>query len=222
MSAAEKAVEELFSTFRDFLYRDLFHVVGGVSIIAAFFYAQCRIEALHELGAAERAYLIVLGYVVGYAAQEACGVLRIISTAYVDPGGIIRFLGRRFAPADDWDGLPRACEIDMQALRLCVDRHMPTETRKRNQRTINLKQLCSSMGSAGLVSAFLLIIRALVYSTPQFAWLFAGILVVTGALIVMNKIKNAQQRMLELGVNQRCQECHGSAHRRPQAAAVPP
>jgi len=212
MSTTEKVVEELFSTFHDFIYRDLIYVVGGVAVIAAFFFAFDRLDNLCYADTTTTFFIILVGYVVGYAMQEAMSIVGVVRTSYKAPGRLIRYLGRRYAPADPWDSLPSTNKIDSLALKLCVDQHMPTETKKRHQRTINLKQLCSTMGSAGLVSALIGFVHAIIKSSEIFTWLlFAGILLVSVSLIVMNGIKHAQQRMLEFEVNRQCQECKGSA-----------
>lgn len=74
MSATEKVVEEIVSTFRDFLYRDLFYVVGGISVIAAFFFSLGKVDTLLKADAAVTFFVIVIGYVVGYATQEAMSI----------------------------------------------------------------------------------------------------------------------------------------------------
>lgn len=220
MALADKAVEEAFGAFRDFLYRDAFYIVGGISIMLSFFYAIDRMEIIQPERMSDTAYVVVLGYVVGYVAQEMISILGFVGTTYRRPSKFIRRLGKRFAPAEDWDGFPDVTEIDIQALRLCVDAHMSETTRKRNQRTINLKQVCSTMGAAGFISCFFLLMRAL--RNPQdggISWaIFFGTLLLTLSLFIMNAIKNAQQRNLELGLNRKCTECLGSARRSNGAA----
>ncbi len=214
MSAAEKAVEEIVITFRDFFYRDLFYVVAGVSIIGTFFFVTEKLDQLRDPNGATTFFLIVIGYVVGYAIQEAATLVKLVRTTYERPSCVIRYFGRRFAPADPWGALPEASAIDSRALRFCMDLHMPHETRKRHQRTINLKHMSASMGAAGAVSALIGFTYAVIKcrEVEPFTWmLFSGIALVSAVLVVMNKIKEAQQRMLELKLNELCSNCNGSA-----------
>ena len=124
MSAPEKAVEEIVTIFRDFFYRDLFYVVGGVSVIGTFFFVMGKLDQLRNADGATTFFVIVISYVVGYATQEALTLAKLVRTTYERPSYVIRYFGRRFAPADPWDALSHASEIDSGALRLCVDQHM--------------------------------------------------------------------------------------------------
>jgi len=209
MSTIETIIKETFETFREFIYRDLMYVVGGISVLLSVCYCFGGPPISAETWTL--LYACFLGYIVGYALQEIFSVFGIVTTAYRKLGPIRLFWAKRFAPDERWDHLPLPANILMGKLRYCVGEHCPKDTRKRIDRTINLKHLGASGASFFVVGIFLFVAS---YKHPCDSWvvpLAVGAVALAIILALMSQTKSAQQRLMELDVNRQCEQCKGSA-----------
>ena len=209
MAATETLIKEIFGTFKEFIYRDLFYVAGGVSVLLATTFAfNVPIDYKGWTGV----YLAVLGYVVGYALQEIVSIVGLVTTSYREPNRFIKWVGKRFSPSEDWESLPPVDNLDLSALRNCLDQHCGESCQKRINRTINLKQVGSSMGSSLLITTFILVLAAI--NHPNDKW-YVPLAVISFLLslflIIINWVKQTEQSIMQLEVNKLCKECKGSA-----------
>jgi len=162
MAADDTLIKEILGTFKDFIYRDLFYVVGGVSVLLSGSHA---FDLPFKYTGWTGVYMALLGYVVGYSLQEIWSIFGVVTTSYKGPPKcFIRWAAKRFAPLEDWESLPCLRQVDQKALRNCLDKHCSEYHRDRIGRTINLKQLGSSMGSSLLTTTIILIY--LIYKHP--------------------------------------------------------
>ena len=209
MSAIETLIKEIFGTLKDFIYRDLFYVVGGISVLlSATFAFDIPITYKGWTGV----YITLLGYVVGYTLQEIVSIIGLVTTSYKQPNAFIKWIGKRFSPSECWESLPPVEKLDLAELRNCLDKHCNESCKSRINRTINLKQVGSSMGSSLLITTIILILAAIKH--PCDHWyipLAAASLLLTLFLIIINWIKQTQQSIMQLEVNKICQVCKGSA-----------
>ncbi|MGD2092497.1 MAG: hypothetical protein PVH61_40400 [Candidatus Aminicenantes bacterium] len=157
--------------------------------------------------------MALLAYVVGYSLQEIWSIIGVVTTNYKGPPKcFIRWAAKRFAPLEDWESLPCLQQVDQKALRNCLDKHCSEYHRDRIGRTINLKQLGSSMESSLLTTTIILIY--LIDKHPYdlfYVHLAMGSFLLSLFLIVINRIKQAQQNLMEFEVNSLCEKCKGSA-----------
>lgn len=210
MVAAETGIKEISRTFKDFIYRDLFYVVGGVAVLISGSYAfDLPIKYTGWTGL----YMALLGYVVGYSLQEIWSIIGVVATNYKGPPKFfIRWALNRFAPSEDWGSLPTAQEVDNKVLRNCLDKHCSEFYRKLIGRTINLKQIGSSMGSSLLTTTINLILAIIRHPNDFFyVPLAVSSLLLSLFLVVVNRIKLAHQNLMEFEVNRLCRKCKGSA-----------
>ncbi|MCG7946622.1 MAG: hypothetical protein N0C84_09820 [Candidatus Thiodiazotropha taylori] len=209
MAAAETLVKEIFGTIKDFIYRDIFYVIGGVSVLLSITLA-FDIPLVYEGWSG--LYLAVFGYVVGYVLQEIISIVGLTTTAYQQPNKLIRWFGFRFAPSEDWESLPPPEKVDLTLLRKCLDSHCGESCQKRINRTINLKQVGSSMASSLLITTGMLIVAAI--NHPGDTWyipLAVSSFVLSIFLLIVNWLKQTQQNIMQLEVNRVCEECKGNA-----------
>jgi hypothetical protein len=87
MAAAETLVKEIFGTLKDFIYRDIFYVIGGVSVLLSITLA-FDIPAVYEGWSG--VYLAVFGYVVGYVLQEIISIVGLTTTSYQQPTKLMK------------------------------------------------------------------------------------------------------------------------------------
>ncbi|MBT3029302.1 MAG: hypothetical protein KME48_19255 [Candidatus Thiodiazotropha sp. (ex Ctena orbiculata)] len=210
MSESAELVKELFSTLKDFLYRDIFYVLGGVTVLLSIILTfDIPIKFTGWTGV----YLAIFGYVVGYVLQEVVSIIGLTTTAYREPHDLIKKIGHRFAPSEDWEALPPPNMVDLSLLRKCLDEHCEDSCQKRINRTVNLKQVCSSMGSSLSVTTILLFIAAYLHY-PNEKWfipLAVASAVLSIALIAVNWLKQTQENIMRLEVNKTCTTCQGNA-----------
>ncbi len=209
MAAAETLVKEVFGALKDFIYRDLFYVVGGTSVLLSTTFAfDIPINYEGWIGV----YLAIFGYVVGYALQEIVSIMGITTTTYPKSYNLVKWFGRRFAPSEDWESLPLVENIDLSVLRKCLDQHCGESCQKRINRTINLKQVGSSMASSLLATTAILIVAAI--NHPDDSW-YVPIAIASFLLflflVIVNWVKQTQQSIMQIEVNTLCEECNGNA-----------
>ncbi len=205
----DNVIKEIAVTFRSFIYRDLIYIIGGSIIIVAFFYASDNLSDLAALSSSGIALFVGVAYVIGYGIQDAMSIAKFVSTAFYSPGRIIQFLGSRFSPGEKWESIPLGESIDIRKFHSCVDSHMPDGEITRRNRIIDLKQLCATMGSSGLVCAFLLLLRIYRYHAHMdiSIMLFIGTILMTIIFVILNRLNNAQQRLIELATYNTCDRC---------------
>ncbi len=214
MADADTLIKEIFGTFKDFIYRDLFYVVGGVAVLLSVSHV---FELPFKYTGWTGVYMALLAYVVGYSLQEIWSIFGVVVTSYKGPPKcFIRWAAKRFAPSEDWESLPCLQQVDQKALRNCLNQHENKSIQKDIERTINLKQLCSSMGSSLLTTAIILRIGIIMHPytssyTRFYCPLFWGSLVLSLFLVVINRIKLAQESLMKFEVNNLCEKCKGSA-----------
>lgn len=209
MSAIDTTIKEAFKAFGTFIYRDMLYVVGGITVLLAFRYSFDGPPMSSDTSTL--IYVGFLGYVIGYALRELLSVVGFVTTAYRKLKPWQLWIAEKFAPDEDWADLPDPGRIRMGKLRQCMDAHIPDGTRKRIERTNNLKHLGAS-GASFLVVALLLLFGA--YKHKCAIWIIAlAISAFLLALILgcMSHIKGAQQRLMELEANRECKDCKGSA-----------
>jgi len=209
MAAAETLVKEIFGTLKDFIYRDIFYVIGGVSVLLSITLA-FDIPVIYEGWSV--VYLALFGYVVGYVLQEIISIVGLTTTTYHQPNKLVKWLGLRFAPSENWESLPPSDKVDLSLLRKCLDSHCDESCQKRINRTINLKQVGSSMASSLLITTAILIVAAI--NHPCDSWyipLAGSCFVLSIFLLIVNWLKQTQQNIMQLEVNRLCEECKGNA-----------
>lgn len=209
MAAIDKLIEEIFLTFNDFIYRDLFYVVGGVVVLFSGFSA---FDITINYTGWNVVFLVLMGYIVGYVLQEIISITGFVTTGYKRPNKFIRWVGKRFSPSEDWESLLQIEKVDLAALRNCLDQHCHEASQKRINRTANLKHVGSSMSSSLLVTTIILIFAAIRH--PDDDWylpLAIASLLFALFLALVNWIKNTQENLMQFEVNLFCEKSKGSA-----------
>lgn len=209
MSAIDTTIKEAFQTFGKFIYRDMLYVIGGVTVLLAIQYSFDGPTI--SSNTPTLIYIGFVAYVIGYALQELLSIVGLVTTGYRKLKPYQLRIAEKFAPDEDWGDLLDPRCIRLGKLRQCVDAHGPEDTKKRIERTINLKHLGAS-GASFIVAAPILLFGA--YRHEWNPWALAlGISALLLALILglMSHIKSAQQRLMELAINRECTDCNGSA-----------
>lgn len=205
-------MDELAKTLKDFITRDLLYIVGGGTAGLSFCYLfevavpPSPSTALALLGAG-------IAYGVGYAIQDGLSLTPIVTTApVVNPGPIVRFLYRRCVRTA-WSPIePAAFKTAQEAFTtIATDRDYAQWNR-----IVSLKHIGSTLGSAGLVAALLLVAAAAVRSEGKSVAvaLAAGALILSAMLLGLSWVKGGQQSQFVLSIHQR--------HTRPSDALAAP
>jgi hypothetical protein len=152
-------MNDLIRIIRDFLYRDLAFILGGIIVIGSIAYlvGWLPLFNLKSLPAWSLFLIPAMAYVVGYAVQDIGGVIGITYTGYVlNPNRFCCWLYRRFSRAP-WT----AITIDLQP-RFAHELHMgrldiPQVTRRSFERILDLKVISMCVGGCLLLSSILLL-----------------------------------------------------------------
>jgi hypothetical protein len=208
MSTTDQAFETLLKNLGTTIVRDLIYVLGGASILFAFLYrfnflSQSSVDIFIKI------FLVGLAWIIGYATQEIFCIFGLVTTAYKKPNKFLIFLLNRFAIPRDWSNMP----VDGKGLlkaRLCIEKHCSTQTFGRIERTINLKQLGSTMGPCLLIT-FIIILSKLLFikDINNYDWPLAIMSIILSLIfILINRLKVAEQYYLEWEIYSACPECN--------------
>ena len=113
-------MSEVATLFRQFLYRDLAFIFGGLIVLLSLAYA---LRGCIEFAAIDWQKLppgstVLIGaaaYVIGYAVQDVGGVLRLTSTSQFQPGCLRKWLYKRFSRVSWQDtNYPRDREFEFE------------------------------------------------------------------------------------------------------------
>jgi|GEM_PF-5738247 len=149
--------------------------------------------------------------------QEIFSIIGLVTTTYYKPGKFIIWFANRFSKNESWEKIPDIKVVDLYKLRKCLDEHCPDIARKRINRTINLKQVCSSMSSSMLLTGIFILLYWVRNNTIKYAlYSSIAIIVLSLFLALINRIKQAQQSLFEILFNYNCSHCNGSALIRPE------
>ncbi len=205
MSTLPEVTSKFIDSIKDFIYRDIMYVIGGLSIILASQY--CFRIPKFGLDTTTIIYICCLAYIIGYAIQEFFSILGFVTTGQRKPGKTCMFFAKRFSPFEKWDSIHKLENVNLGKLRNCVDNHSSEETRKRISRTINLKHVAASGASFLMVSLILFYDVIFNYSAPYVFPMACITLSLSLILMLMSRIKTAQQMIMELNVHQSCPKC---------------
>jgi len=218
MSAIEVIIGEAIGIFKDFIYRDIFYIVGGISVIYSFIF--CFQVPTFTVSGYIIIYVIFISYVIGYVLQEIFSIIGLVITAFYKPGKFIIWFANRFSKSESWGKIPEPNSVDLSILRKCLDEHCTGITRKRINRTINLKQVGSSMGSS-MFTTCIFLFGGWIHNDSDKWVLYSSfaILVLSLFLVLINRIKQAQQSLFEISFYNNCSKCKDSALIEPENKA---
>ena len=99
-------MSELIKALGRFVARDLIYVIGGTTVILSFLYLFNCLSS-DELPLAYSLFGAGLAYVVGYAIQDLCCLVGLVTMAdYFEPNCFVKRLYRRFT-REDWCPIER-------------------------------------------------------------------------------------------------------------------
>jgi hypothetical protein len=149
---------ELVKAFQKFLMRDLSYIIGGSAVILSFLYAFDRLP-----GESTSTFWYVLGlafaYVVGYAIQDALGVLRIIRMkAAHTPNKLARYLYKLYDRKylKESKSFP---EAEYKRGKDWLYTSAPQRYKDDHERIEGLKQVAFTVGPCLLISGILVLTR---------------------------------------------------------------
>jgi hypothetical protein len=109
--------ESLMGGLRHFLGRDLPYAIGGVSVIVSFLYLFDSLPPNGEMGIYS-AFVVAIGYVLGYAIQELVSLTQIVTTqAHGNPGHLVKRL-LYLLEQREWKDLPISYDWDTARIRI--------------------------------------------------------------------------------------------------------
>jgi hypothetical protein len=163
-------MSEFASLFRQFLYRDLAFVLGGLVVLGSLAYAFRSWTSLigwissnwHQLSPASIVVIVAASYVIGYAVQDIGGVLGITTTHPFEPGCFCKWLYERFS-GFPWREITyydvrndREFKFEIHMGRLQIPE---TTILQALERIRALKVISMCMGGCLAVSAFILLVQ---------------------------------------------------------------
>src|SRR5579864_966215 len=131
----EKELVELTIAFREFIYRDLIFMGGGLTILLSF------TRSLGILSFGEQSlgkwrllyrkiprtfalYLIFISWIIGYSTLEVFSISGIVTTGYSKPGVVTSWLLNRWGGGNvDWAQMPD--QVALEDLALCLNAESP-------------------------------------------------------------------------------------------------
>jgi len=181
-------MDEFVKAFRHFITRDVIYVIGGSCIVVSFLYAFDRFHTA-DMPIAIQLFVAGVSYVLGYAAQEAFGLLRVTSTEHQpNPPSLVLWLFRRFTHKT-WTPIDAATYESASATVAQRTSDIGDEALSRLDRIIVLKQVGTTMGACGAVSSVVVGMRALRSGDAFDVALSIGILAATVVLIAIAWVK---------------------------------
>jgi hypothetical protein len=155
---AASSFAELVKVFREFIFRDLIYLGGGVTVLLSLAHALFDIRKLYYKSLPKWLlfYFCFLSWVVGYATLEAFSLIGLVTTSDIKPGPITGWL------LTQWDGsikLEEWTQMDRPlrpTLRRCLY-FLSAEQRGFVLRITDLKTLGSTIGACMLLSGAILL-----------------------------------------------------------------
>jgi len=190
-------MSEFVTLFRQFLYRDLAFIVGGLTVLGSLAYAlRGSIGSLgidpDKLSPALAGLIAAAAYVVGYAVQDVGGVIGISATRPFKPGYYRKWLYRRFSGFHSQDvdyGGDREFQFEVTMGRLKI----PDSLLQALDRMRSLKVISMCLGSCLLLSSIILFAIPLA-KRSSIAWDAIAFGVLLGyCLICLGWIKGMQE-----------------------------
>jgi hypothetical protein len=187
-------MDELSKAFRRFIMRDMVFILGGGSVILSFLYYFDFVEKILELRWGFYVFIAGIAYVVGYAVQDGMSLLGIVTTRdYFKPNCFVKWMYERFCGAEWRDIKP----FDSVNVRIIIDEKASEGHIKRLERTTSLRQIGTTMGPCGIISAMILFSRAW-KAGCGFDTTFAMVISVFSlVLICLGRLKTAQYTELK-------------------------
>ena len=146
-------MDELVRALRHFITRDLIFLVGGGSVVASFVYTFGQPPTPRDPVVL---YLLAAGisYVVGYALQDASGLLPVLPTTA--PRKLNRYQRRLFEwyTREQWQDIPETTDFQRAEEGLQHERQIAWL-----ERITSLRQVCTTVAPCWVVSAGLLGVR---------------------------------------------------------------
>jgi hypothetical protein len=147
-------MDELLRSLKHFITRDVVYLVGGGTMMLAFSYG-FSLDWKAELPVALYLLLAGIAYVLGYAAQDIAGTIRLART--IPPKKLffpMTIIYRLFF-GSKWKDITSPTDLHDIAFRLPDE-----QDRIRHERIVTLKQVGTTMGPSCLISSCFLHIRA--------------------------------------------------------------
>lgn len=201
------AVKELLNAFSRFLTRDLTFMLGGITVISAFFYcvSDLRVSRLPwpamDVPVVAALFIAGLGYAVGYAVQDLFCLFRVVTVAnYFVPGTLSKVLFRLYHQVP-WEPVAK---FNVDEVRTKVDLG-PAPLHFRLERLITLKLVGATMGPSFFVTAVLLAIKWVRHHDAPDLALAICLMALAGVLIALAKIKACEQLKYMAYIDRICQ-----------------
>jgi hypothetical protein len=192
---------ELVKAFHKFLMRDLSYITGGGAVILSFLYVFDRFPE-----ESTSTYWYVLGvafaYVVGYAIQDALGVLRIIRMkAAHPPNELARWLYKRYDRKTPKPFVEAAYNRGKHWLYTSAAQRYKDD----HERIEGLKQVAFTVGPCLIISGILLLIRCLLALVAFDLVLSFALLAIGAVLYLLGWLKVTQQAQYVLRYSRKSQ-----------------
>jgi hypothetical protein len=191
-------MSEFVTLFRQFLYRDLAFIVGGLIVLGSLAYAlrgsigSLGIDLDKLTTPAVAGLIAAAAYVVGYAVQDVGAVLGISLTCRFTPGRYRRWLYRRFS-GFVWRDVDYAGDREFQFEVAMGRLKIPETLLQALDRMRSLKVISTCIGSCLLLSSIILFVIPLA-ERSSIAWGAIAFGVLLGyCLICLGWIKGMQE-----------------------------
>ncbi|WP_420598735.1 hypothetical protein [Neptuniibacter sp.] len=202
-------MNEIIKIINQFVVRDVLYILGGGSILASFAYS-FGFSTFSDIQGGLLLFLAGIAYVVGYACQEFLSITPIITTSHFKPSKFVYGTYKRFTNTPK--GKMLRWSTKLTNLNAFVDLYPNSHERQIAQieRTINLKQVGTTMGSAWLITAIILTAKAISSHAPIDIVLAISIGFLSLVLLVIGWVKGFQQMhqlyLLEASLNKSSQQ----------------
>lgn len=190
-------MDELVKALRYYVARDLVFLVSGGSVVVTFLYVFLPTAHHDKWPTISYALAAGIAYVVGYAVQDICSVIRIVTTAPVrEPCCALQCVYRRFMRTP-WQPLREMQSMDfLYRQQDGWDRASAKGKAPAYERLIMLLQFGTSGGPCALVCAGFLAWKARCSSLPFDIALAAGAAILGVSLLILGWLKAAQMTQL--------------------------
>ncbi|MCK4665431.1 hypothetical protein KAU33_01695 [Candidatus Dependentiae bacterium] len=197
------ALGEILNKVHKYLLRDLLYVFGGsliiISLIFVFGFDINEIPLVKNLNLFSYFIIIGVAYIFGYSAQKIFSTLRLVSTAYMcNPSCILKFLYKRLKH-QSWIKVE---QIDRFKMGIFIHEKTSKSECMRDyyERIVFFKQIGTTVGSSGVICAFILTIKYIIILidtsiAPKIVFLISIILMILVSimLIILGYMKAMEQ-----------------------------
>lgn len=162
-------MDALIKALKDFIFRDIFYVIGGVSVIFSILYAFGKMDVIGEKPSTLIVlYIAGIGYVLGWIIQTSFSVFRFITTSQSYRPikySLIRLLYRGFMH----ESLPKVDPFDQDEYSDKINEKAKPRSIAESDRITNHLQICTTIGPCAFVTGFILLVFRIDFVMHRFS-----------------------------------------------------